>query len=671
MIEDEELVKALLDNLVESEDWKVAFLLCKLVASSSSLRLCASKHVLKTSLAKEIGRLIYNNIHDFTLMNYIVEFVGRTIPQRKVTVGDSFISRLWGVFDPEILWNEFPFRALAGDQRTIEYIKKAAKAYTKNQRTVQPQPKTNFMPMLCLDISGKKFSFNDEGHIILQVKDQSMYLWYPATASDEQSSNCSLELLEIDLASLAQPPATAPLNITLYFEASIHNREYAAIDTTVTWKQLKVTLFSPSEESHQDLIAAITEGCALPLLSQQKSKEAESKAKNTDGDTTSKKKRNGSKYKLVSRSRQLISVEDNKVELEPNPIDDQLDAEESVSSMYKFINNLPEDVDEAVDSHTVKPKSKKIHIPDSQPSQPPPKKSKLVKLTFSQAEAEKKRHTASPSLPHMLAASTLPSPESSNQSISFSQPKESSSQQPSFEEDYERVDNPVIIVDDDDYYQPSQGLEDKPPAQWQQTNQRESCNGIPEETAPTPPSVSRIQENSEQYFNPSPSIRQNVHLPPIPPVIKQQTNKSHQQPPSAPVRVPKQAARSKQANIPLTRDKHNTSATVQSCEKPRPISFQSQEPVPFLQPKQPLFYQSLLHDELEEINNQIYASLKSGSRKVIKRLQRLQNLLNAITHATFLSKYYDKLHEIQTKRKTIKANLTSFVTTNKWSPINI
>lgn len=651
MVEDEELVKALLDNLVESEDWKVAFLLCRLISNSSSLRLSASKYVLKTPLAKEIGRLIYNNIDDFTLMNYVVEFIGRTIPQRKVTVGDPFISRLWGIYDPAMLWKEFPFRAMAGDQKTIEYIKKVANAYVNYHKSEQTRPKTKFMPMVCLNISGKKYSFHDENHIILQVKEQSMFLWYPTTAVNEQSSSCPLELLEIDLASLAKPPATAPLNITLYFEARVHHRQYAAIDTSASWKQLKITLFPPSAEAEDELIAAITAGCALPILSQQKSKKANSKATKTDSGDKNKDK---SHHKTVSRSRQLITTKDEKAELVPNPIDDQLVAEESVGSMDQFIDYSPEDVNETVDSHKAKAKRKRTHIDDSQQS---PTKKKLVQLPRPQVQKDKRNYTISPSLSQALAASTLPSPESSNPSISFSQPRETLSQNYAREQQpEENYENPVLILDnDDDYYQPSQNLDKPAPVHSQQTFDQKQPTFTP----------SKLYKNDKTPVHLKPSEQQADTIPPLQPVFNQQPQAtSKEQNPST-----NQPPNPSHQEISLSDNRKAAKPPFQDA--PQSTAFQPQEPVPFPASKKPLFNHSLLHDELEEINNQIYSSLKSGSRQLIKRLHRVQNLLNPDDHSLFLSKYYHTLHEIQTKRQNIKANLTTFVATNKWSPVNI
>ncbi|KAA8917773.1 hypothetical protein TRICI_000081 [Trichomonascus ciferrii] len=680
MVEDEELVKALLDNLVESEDWKVAFLLCRLISKSSSLRLSASKYVLKTPLAKEIGKLVYNNIDDFTLTNFIVEFIGRAIPQRKVTVGDPFISRLWGIYDPVLLWKEFPFRAMAGDQKTIEYIKKVAMAYINNNRSEQSRPRTNFMPMVCLNISGIKYSFQDENHIILQIKDQSIFLWYPTANVNAQSANCPLELLEIDLASLAKPPATAPLNITLYFESRVHHREYAAIDTTTTRKQLKLTLFPPSIEAEQDLIDAITTRCALPLLSLQRLKEQKSKTTNTD--SSDKKPR---EKKTVSRSLQLIATKNDKTELAPNTIDDQLAAEETtIGSMNQFVNYSPEDVNETVDPHTSKAKRKTNHIPDSQ--QPPTKK-KLVTLPQPTVQKNKPDCTIPPSLSQELAASTLPSPDSSNQSMSTSQPKETLSQQQQPEEpeySYERDDNPVIILDDDDYYQLSQNFDNKAPEESEQATERK-------QPAPTPPP--KVHEKNENpVLSQQVSRSQTKTLPTFHPAFEQQPQKTptEQHPPNNQPLNPSSRQEytlpdhhqppRQESTLPLPENnppRCHTLSDYHQAVKPLPQNTshtaipQPREPVPFPPQKQPLFNHSLLHDELEEINNQIYSSLKSGSRQIIKRLQRVQNILNPENHSLFLSKYYQDLHEIQTKRQNIKASLTTFVATNKWSPVDI
>lgn len=243
--------------MINLQDWKLVYLACSLVGSSTHIRLAASKYILKSYISGEIGKIIYSNIMDFTFQNYIIEFAGIVLPERKITVGDSFVSRLWDKSSnivPDSLWVEFPFQVLAGQRRVIDYIKTSSRLYTLNHHAKKRRPE-NFLTLKKIEIQGRVFSYNDDNHIIIQVKGPQLFIWYPQSGSTH-----GLHLVEINLESLDYSPTEneTGINDNIVLDLSSKNKcEFAATDSHTVWEEFQVKLYIQSDEIKRSILQSI------------------------------------------------------------------------------------------------------------------------------------------------------------------------------------------------------------------------------------------------------------------------------------------------------------------------------------------------------------------------------------------------------------------------------
>lgn len=107
----------------------MAKLACVLVESFDNQKHEACKMLLKASFGPTIGDIIVQG-ENFTLQCYLIELLNVTIPPRKHTTGDPFITGLFQKRYSSVVWKTLPGER-AASQKYINYIKDVRKTSHK------------------------------------------------------------------------------------------------------------------------------------------------------------------------------------------------------------------------------------------------------------------------------------------------------------------------------------------------------------------------------------------------------------------------------------------------------------------------------------------------------------------------------------------------------------
>lgn len=107
----------------------MAKLACVIAKLFSNQRHEACKALLKVSFGQRFGNIIVRS-ENFTLQCYLIELLHATIPPRKHTTGEPFISALFKESFPVDVWKNLP-NTEAATQSFFQYIKNNRKMLKK------------------------------------------------------------------------------------------------------------------------------------------------------------------------------------------------------------------------------------------------------------------------------------------------------------------------------------------------------------------------------------------------------------------------------------------------------------------------------------------------------------------------------------------------------------